>query len=323
MRKIGIEYAEKGVMRFCDIGEPPQPVDNQVLLRTLYSGITNGTERHALMAEHGWKHFPGRHGYQHVCRVEAVGPWVNIFKPGDTVFYGQYVGHRAWHVVDLSNADPNSNGSHLCFPLPGDLDPKHCALLGVAGVAMRGVRRCRVAPGQNVWVAGVGLIGHFAAQAARCCGARVTVSDVNRRRLEVARETGADVALNANDPGFLDALKKGGPYDRIIDGCGQQALFLDVFRNGLLAPHGAVCALAVRSEAVFHWSLLHMCEASIEVSCHFSLDDLRVLTHFMRRGDIRVGPVIFDSVPIDEAPGIYERLRDNPQELLGVVFDWA
>lgn len=98
---IGIEYPARGEAALCDLGEPERPSQGHILLRTVYSGITNGTERHALMAEHFWQHFPCRHGYQHVARVEAVGERVDSFAPGDIVFCGQYVGHRSWLMVDV------------------------------------------------------------------------------------------------------------------------------------------------------------------------------------------------------------------------------
>ncbi len=64
-------------------------------------------------------------------------------------------------------------------------------------------------------------------------------------------------------------------------------------------------------------------EGSIEVSCHFDLDDLRVLLHFVRLGIIRMEPLISHRVPIDDALAVYETLRDRPADLLGVVFDWT
>jgi len=323
MRNVGIEYPARGEMGFYDLGSPRGLKPTEVLIRTHYSGITNGTERHALLAEHGWKVFPGRHGYQHVGTIEAVGGDVKGFKPGDWVYYGQYVGHRGWHIVDVGWTDVRSNGSHLCIAVPDDVDRKQCALLGVAGVAMRGIRRCRVGAADNVWVAGVGMIGQFAAQSARAVGARVTVSDVNERRLSAAKECGAHRVINARAPDSTSALKEGGPYDCIVDACGVESLFLDIHREGLLAYGGAICALAVHSETTFHWSLLHMTEGSIEVSCHFGLDDLRVLLHFIRQGIIRIEPLVSHIVPIDQAPAIYATLRDRPGELLGVVFDWA
>ncbi len=313
MRTIGIEYPARGEIAFCELGEPPAPGPRQVLLTTRYSAITNGTERHALMAEHFWGGFPSRHGYQHVAEVTACGSEVACFGVGDVVFYGDYVGHRAWHLVDTTHPP-------LCVHLPTDVTPEDCALFGVAGVALRGVRRCRVAPGGNVWVAGLGLIGQFAAQAARAVGARVTVTDTNERRLALAAELGAHRALPAADE--VD-LREGGPYNQIIDCAGFAGLLPQIQRDGLLAHHGAIALMAVRTDTTFNWSMLHAAsEGSIEVSCHFDRDDLRVLLHFVRTGVIRTAPLVTHRVSIDEAPAIYATMRDRPADLLGVVFDW-
>lgn len=325
MRTTAIEYKAKGQMHFCDLGKPPDLGPTEVLVATRYSGITNGTERHTLLAEHAWANapYPSRNGYQNVGQVEAVGEKVKAFRPGDWVFCGDYIGHRGWIVRDVGAGPSVAPTAGLLVRLPDGLDPQDCALLGVAGVAMRGCRRARVAPAQKVWVAGVGLIGQFAAQSARALGATVTVTDINDRRLEVARELGARRVFNANDSKVWDLLKDGGPYDTIVDACGAPSILLDIHDHGLLGYKGAILGLAVRSETTFHWSTFHGREASIEVSCHFSLDDLRVLFHFMHEGIIRVAPLIWDRVPIDQADRIYEKLRDHPSELLGVVFDWA
>jgi 2-desacetyl-2-hydroxyethyl bacteriochlorophyllide A dehydrogenase len=324
MRNVGIEYTAKGQMDFYDLGPLPDLGPSEVLVRTQYSGITNGTERHSLMGEHGWAGaFPSRNGYQHVGRIEAVGSDVSEFKVDDCVFYGHYVGHRAWNVIDVGDGDSQSNASHLCKVLPDDVDHRHCALLGVAGVALRGIRRCRVSPAQNVWVVGGGPIGQFAAQSARAFGARVTVSEIDSRRLEVAGKLGAHRLIDSTQDTAIDQLKEGAPYDCIIDTSGIESLFFDIAENWLLSHGGVMGALAVRSVASFPWSLMHGHEASIEVSCHFGLDDLRVLLHFMQQNEIRVEPLISHVVSVDDASDIYMTMRDRPADLLGVVFEWA
>jgi 3-hydroxyethyl bacteriochlorophyllide a dehydrogenase len=323
MRNIGIEYPAKGEVAFYDLGDAPAPKPTEIVIRTHFSGVTNGTERHSLMGEHGWAgHFPSRNGYQAVGLVEAAGKDVQEFAAGDWVYYGHYVGHRGWYVQDVGGANA-ATGNHLCQKLPEGVSHKECALLGVAGVAMRGVRRFRIAPAQKVWVAGQGPIGHFAAQAARAVGAHVTISEADPRRLEIARECGAHVAIDAREPDAWQRIEKGGPYNCIIDACGLDSFLMDVYQHNVLAHAGVVGVLAVHTNITTNWSLLHMREASIEVSCHFSLDDLRVLLHFMQQGVIRVGPTISHFVSVDEAPSIYATLRDRPSELLGVVFDWT
>ncbi|MFC1714300.1 zinc-binding dehydrogenase [Candidatus Poribacteria bacterium] len=325
MHNIGIEFTARGEMGFYDLGDPPGPSSTQILIRTHYSGITNGTERHALVGDFGYGGgYPGRHGYQHVGVVEAAGNQVKAFSEGDLVFFGHYVGHRGWHIVEIGAGDPASlNQSHLCIKLPDDVEHEFCALLGVTGVGMRNIRRIRVAPAQNVWVAGQGPIGQGAAQSARAFGAYVTVTDLVQSRLDVAKELGVHKAINISDPSGDELLKQDGPYNYIVDGCGVPDLFFYIQRNGLLARRGAIGALAVRGETKFQWGMLHGLEGSIEVSCHFSLDDLRVILHFLRSGVMRLKPLVSHRVPITEALQIYEIMRDQPRDLLGVIFNWT
>jgi len=275
------------------------------------------------MGEHGFDRYPSSHGYQQVGRIIAVGEDVAGFSEGDLVYYGQYVGHRGWNLVAVGLADPHSNASHLVMRLPAEVSAWQCALLGVASVAMRHVRRLGIHPGDNVWVAGQGLIGQFCAQAARAHGARVTVSDLIPRRLELSLATGADEAVDASDEAAWEQLRQCGPYTHIIDACNLPRLYHRIQEHGLLAHHGIVGSVAVRGDTTFPWGLFHGLEGSIMVTCHFSLDDVRVVLNLLSRGILSIAPLVLDRVPIDEAPAIYARLRDEPQSLLGVVFDWG
>ena len=316
MRTIALEYPERGKLAYVDDGQPRDLKPTEVLVETRYSGITNGTERHALMAEHFWGQFPSRHGYQHVGPVAAVGSAVEDFVPGDWTFNGDYVGHRGWNIIDLA-------GPHLLAKLPLGDDYKKYALLGVAGVAMKGVRRFGIKPADKVLVTGIGPIGYFSAISAKAHGAEVTVTDFNDQRLKIAREQGCDHAMNAADPDCWDKLKALGKFNYIIDGSGYENLFFDIFEKGLLAHGGVICPMAVRTEARFPWSMLHQTDGRIEVSCHFGLDDLRVIIYGIQTGAIKPEAILSHFVSIDEAPRIYGIMRDNPAELFGVVFDWV
>ena len=224
------------------------------------------------------------------------------------------MGHNGWNVVD-ENA--------LLIELPADVDHSYCALFGVAGVALRAVRRMGVGQGDNVWVVGQGPIGHFLAQAARSAGARVTVTDIVDKRLDVAKECGAHIVLDASDQQTIEAIKRGAPYDYIFDCCSVETLLSDVHEHRLLARGGTVGMMAVRDEVVYPWSLLHGTEAKVETSCHFDSDDLRVLLFLYEQGLLEIAPMVSHLVSIDEAPRIYEMLTHKAHDLLGVVFDWS
>ncbi len=316
MRKTALEFTAKGKLGVRDLGEPSGLGPSEMLLETIFTGITNGTERHAFLAEHGYGggHYPSRHGYQQVCQVVATGKDVARFETGDWVFCGEYVGHNGWNVVH-ENA--------LLIKLPADIDHHYCALFGVAGVALRSVRRMGVSPGDNVLVVGQGPIGLFVGQAARIAGARVTATDRIEKRLDVARKCGAHLVLNAGDPSTEELLKKGGPYDFIYDGCSAKDLLFDIHKNGMLAHGGTIGMMAVRDTVSYPWSLLHITEARIETSCHFDKDDLRVLLFLYKQGILMIDPVVTHCVSIDEAQRMYDMLAYHGEELLGVIFDWT
>lgn len=316
MRTNCLEFIDRGKLGLCELGDPPEPGPHEILMETKFSAITNGTERHAFLVEQGFGggRFPSRHGYQQVGEIIAVGEGVARYERGDWVYYGGYVGHRGWNLVDEKD---------LMIELPEDIDRRHCALFGVAGVALRAVRRMGVSAGDKVWVAGQGPIGQFVSQAARAVGGLVSASDIDEDRLKVAKECGAHYIFNATRKEDEDALEAGGPYDYIFDCCGLESLFFDILDRGLLAGGGTIGALAVRDKATFPWTLLHQKQAKIEVSCHFDRDDLRVLLHLYRRGPVVIEPMVSHEVSIDEAPGIYDKLAAGSPDLLGVVFDWS
>ena len=315
---MGIEFPELGEARLFDLPDPPQPGPTEIVTRTLFSGVTNGTERHTLMADFGSR-FPARSGYQHVSVVEEVGRRVDQFSAGETVFLGNHGGHRGWHLVDLAAANPRER---LCIELPPVLEHEFCALFGIAGVGFRHSRRIRVAAPMRVWVAGLGLIGQSVAQASRALGAHVTVTDLDPRRLEIAEQLGAHRVVDISDDSAVESLAEGGPYDRIVDACGAPDLFDFIYEHKLLALYGAIGALAGRQPTVFHQTMLHALRASIESSSHFTLEDLSILRHYCQLGTVRIEPLVTHRVPVEEAPAIYATMRDEPSELLGVIFDW-
>src|SRR5665648_1178615 len=68
-----------------------------ILIKNLYSGISNGTELMLIRNKVSWGPFPIWLGYQAVGIVEKVGTGVNEFKVGDKVY------HRGCSVAATMN----------------------------------------------------------------------------------------------------------------------------------------------------------------------------------------------------------------------------
>jgi L-iditol 2-dehydrogenase len=97
----------------------------------------------------------------------------------------------------------------FAFALPESLSDEEGALMEPLSVGVWACRKAGVSAGDRILVTGAGPIGLLAMQCAIAFGAtEVTVSDVNERRLEVARRTGATQTVTPDDemPGDFDAL---------------------------------------------------------------------------------------------------------------------
>src|SRR3712207_5500375 len=80
----------------------------------------------------------------------------------------------------------------FAHPVPDQLSDDAAALIEPLSVALWACRKAGVTAGARVLVTGAGPVGLLALQTAKALGAtEVTVSDVNRRRLELAGDFGA------------------------------------------------------------------------------------------------------------------------------------
>ncbi|MDB4699024.1 zinc-binding dehydrogenase [Candidatus Latescibacteria bacterium] len=296
--------------------DTPTCSDGQLLCRTLYSGLTNGTERNVMMGGNYGGDFPNSCGYQSVGEVLSLGAGVEGYALGDVVFCGEHLKHRQYFSAPAGRQE-------LVVKLPCNVDRQHAALLGIASVAMHDVRRAQTHIGERILVIGAGLVGQFTAQIARLSGAVVTVCDLDAERLEVAAKLGAHSVL-IPDADWAN-VAAAGPFDCAIEDSG--APILDHVVGSRLQPYilkqrGRVVMIAGRDRVDYPFNFGQMAELCILHASHFSADDLRETCRLLSEGSLQIGPVVRDLIPFNEMQGVYDRLRDDPASLLGVVFDW-
>ena len=139
--------------------------------------------------------------------VEAVGPNVTQFNPGDEVFGSPDHGCYAEYVCV-------SEANILRKPLDVSFN-QAAAVFGVGITALHALRDYgRVLPGQKVLINGAsGGVGTFAVQIARSLGAVVT-GVCSTRNLELVRSIGADHVVDYTKEDFT---REGNRYDLIFD----------------------------------------------------------------------------------------------------------
>lgn len=188
-------------------------------------------------------HFPIILGHEFSGDVAEVGEGVDNLQVGDRVAgaallpchrcddcargdFGacrQYSFAGSW--VDGAFCDYIVLPAQNAVPLAPSITYEQAALLEPCTVALHGMRRARLQGGSTVAIVGAGTIGLFAVQWAKALGAQhVTAVDVDGRRLEAAREYGADTVLRSDTDDWREqaqAITDRRGFDYVFDTAGQ------------------------------------------------------------------------------------------------------
>ena len=159
----------QGVLRVTTMPRP-RPGAGQVLVRIAASGVNPlDTKIFEGAAPHARHPMPAILGLDAAGKVEAVGPGVGAYRPGDEV-YGMIGGHQGT-LAGFAAVDAD-----LLAPKPAGLSMREAATLPLVVItAWEGlVDRAGVHAGQKVLVhGGAGGVGHVAIQIAKAKGAEV------------------------------------------------------------------------------------------------------------------------------------------------------
>jgi alcohol dehydrogenase, propanol-preferring len=215
----------------------PQPGRGQVRVRLEASGLCH-TDIHAARGDWPVKPSPPFvPGHEGVGIVEAVGEGVKGLREGQRVavpWLGRACGRcehclSGWETLcerQINTGYANDGGyaekmlawADFARPVPDGVDPVDAAPLTCAGVTTyKALKVAGVRPAQLVAVSGIGGLGHLAVQYAKIAGATVAAIDVTDAKLELARELGADLVIDARKEDPAAVLKEhGGAHTALV-----------------------------------------------------------------------------------------------------------
>ena len=208
----------------------PELRPDDVLIRTEYSGVSQGTEVDAYVGARPELTFPTVTGYQSVGLIEAVGAGVTGFAEGDRVLFTTSrlpdTFPFTWMAAHVSHAVA-STSSRPPILVPANVDPVEAALTAMVAVGLGGIQQIRVELGDVVLVNGQGLIGQGSAQLARRRGAIVVSSDLSPTRVRLSAAHSADIAVNPAEQDLDEVLRglASGGVDVVIETSGRADQF--------------------------------------------------------------------------------------------------
>jgi threonine dehydrogenase-like Zn-dependent dehydrogenase len=289
----------------------PDPGPGEVLVRTLRSGVSRGTEalvfrggvpadqRARMRAPFQEGELPGpvKYGYLSVGVVEAGPPSL----VGRTVFC--LYPHQSAYVVPVGSVTV----------VPDDVPPERAVLAGTVETAVNALWDAAPLVGDRVAVVGAGMVGLCPARLlAGIPGLEVTVVDVDPARVSVARALGASFALPADAPSGCDLAVHASATSAGLQLC------LEV-----LAAEGTVLDLSwygdsevtLRLGGSFHSGRLAVRASQVGTvsparrSRRTPADRLRLALALLR--DPAFDALLTGSSPLDDLPDVMARLADG------------
>ena len=247
--------------------EFPDPGPGQVRIRVHACGVCHSD---SLTKEGQWSgvQFPRVPGHEIAGVVDAVGPDVPLFKPGQRVGLGWHGGHcnycnpcRRGDFILCEN-QPISGISYdggyadyviapanaLAFMAPEINDTDAAPLLCAGITTFNALRNSGTRPGDTVVILGIGGLGHLAIQYAAKSGYRTVAVARGQDKGPLAKQLGAHIYIDSTtqDPAkelqkigganiILSTITSAKALDWVIDGLAPGGKFIVVG-----APDGAI-----------------------------------------------------------------------------------
>jgi len=325
------------------IEEAPVPEirDGEALLRVRRIGVC-GSDIHVYHGKHPYTSYPIIQGHELSGEIAEVGAGVVGLKPGDHATLQPQVTcgrcypcrHGDYHICDELKVMgfQTDGGAREYFAVPADkliklpenMTLDEGALVEPAAVAVHALKRSTGVAGKKVLVLGAGPIGNLVAQVAKGLGARrVMVTDVSDLRLQLAKECGADFAVNTRGRDFTEAIVSAFGPDRadIIYDCAgnnttiNQAIY--AARKGSTILLVAVFA----GMAAVDLAVLNDKELNLNTTMMFRHEHFQKGIELVAEGKVRLKPLQSIHFPFEQWADAYRYIDDHRETTMKVIID--
>ena len=275
-------------------------------------------------------------GYCNVGIVSEIGANVEGLRPGDRV------------VSNGPHADVVKVPQNLCARIPDSVDDDAASFVVVASIGLQGIRLAAPTLGESFVVTGVGLIGLLTVQLLRSQGCRVLAIDYDEKKLQLARQFGAETC----NPGAGEdpiaagmAFSQGRGVDGVIITASTKSNDPVTQAARMSRKRGRIILVGVTglelSRADFYEK-----ELSFQVSCSYGPGrydpvyedrgqdyplpfvrwteqrNFEAILDLMASGQLDVKPLISYRFAFEQAPEAYAKLTEDKSGL-GILLDYT
>jgi alcohol dehydrogenase len=305
------------------VDEPAQPGAGEVLVAVHRVGIC-GTDISGYLGKMPFYSYPRIPGHELGVEVLAVGSGVTEVRPGDRCSVEPYLNCQQCFACRRGGGNCCENLQVLGVHTDGGLRPRflvparklhpsvkltldQLALVETLAIGCHAVNRGAPRQGEHVFVVGAGPIGLSVIEFVKLSGAKLTVLDVNQRRLDFCKERmgvdqvvhsqGADADLRA-----LQDLMGGALPSLVFDATGNTPSMCRSFHY--VSHTGRLVLVGIVTDEVhFPDPLFHRREMTVFASRNALPDDFRRIIGLIEAGRIDTGPWITHRTPFADLIG--------------------
>ena len=276
------------------------------------------------------------------------------------------IGYSCSGVVQESNLDNfkkndkiacgGSNHAELIYSpknlscrVPDNVSLEEAAFATLGAIALQGIHRADIKPGEYVGIIGTGLIGLITVQLAKVSRARVLAFDLINKRLNLAKLLGADYIANPmqhNTKNLVNKITDGKGLDSIIICASSKSQKLLNDATDLIRDKGKIVMLGLfpisvdrdkiyskevdllisRSYGPGRYDPYYEYEGFDYPKKYVTWTEQRNMEHFLKlisEKKVNVKSLISDIIPAHEATSAYSKLQEDPINNIAILIKFS
>lgn len=329
-----------GVIEFREV-PIPKPASGQVLVKIKRIGIC-GSDIHVYHGTHPYTSYPVTQGHELSAKVIELGSDVTNFKVGDRVTiepqvycgkcypctHGRYNLCEHLKVMGFQTTGTASEyfavDASKVTPIPDSLSYDEGAMIEPLAVTIHAAKRFPDMKNANVVILGCGPIGLLLLQSVKAFGAsKALVTDVSDYRLGLARQLGADFAINTRREDFGEALVKAFGNDKadVIYDCAGNDVTMDQAIQNARKGSTIILVAVFGKRANVDLAKLNDSELDLNTSMMYRHEDYVDAIRFVGEGKIQLKPLMSRHFAFSDYQKAYEYIDANRETTMKILID--
>jgi predicted dehydrogenase/threonine dehydrogenase-like Zn-dependent dehydrogenase len=296
------------------------PRTHEILVEMCVTAVSPGTETSILC---GWpgtpRRFPYAPGYSGAGVVGQVGASVSGFVPGDRVAGG------------LHHASRDTVSTQVLVKVPDGVTLQDASFTVLGVIALQGVRKAAIAPGERVAVVGQGLVGQLSRRLAALSSPSAIVAIGSSRARSALALSDGDTFMSLADAGLdsIDAdvvIEAAGTPDSIATAlrCAARGGRVVIVGSGRTLDRNAnwVARLQERDLTILGAHLTTVAEREASPTRWSYQQEAALFLELLRRNRLRVDDLVTWRARPEACNEVYEQLASGRSKHLGIIFEW-